>query len=133
MNSVYACPKCQSVLSPGDRIVLVGSRGSDRVLVSFHPQPGNYDVWLPPGVEVQQGDVWTFFCPLCCSDLTSPDNDKLCALELLTNDLPRQVLFSRVAGERATFIVNPTTIEYRHGTDAERYVEQEMQLKYIRY
>ncbi|MCU0662900.1 MAG: hypothetical protein MUC50_11320 [Myxococcota bacterium] len=133
MIHVYACPKCQSILSPGERIVLVGSSGGERVLVAFHPQPGNYEVWVPPGVELKQGALWSFFCPLCCTDLRSPDNDKLCALEVITNDRPRQALFSRIAGEQATFIVTPTAIEHRHGPDADLYVEQEMQLKYIRY
>jgi hypothetical protein len=66
--------------------------------------------------------MWSFSCPVCRADLTSPDHTRLCELSLIIGEERRRLLFSRIAGERATYVLreDADAVE-RHGEHAERY------------
>lgn len=118
MKWSYRCPHCKALLNPGATVMLVGIHDDQRLLVGFHPEPGNYEIFFPPECALKEGDIWQFLCPVCQVDLLSNDNDSMCALELLEGDNePIQVLFSRVAGQQATFIVNQREVQ-SYGTHA---------------
>jgi len=127
----YSCPSCQAMLNPRDSIVLVGEIGEHRVLVGFHPQPGNYEVYLPPGVDVLPGSRWRFRCPVCHADLAAEAGSDLCALILHAAGRRTRVLFSRVAGHQATFIVGDEQVEEHHGRDADLYRTALAHMKYL--
>jgi hypothetical protein len=130
MSWNYGCPKCGAMLNPKDAIAIAAQSGDTRVLIGFHPQPGNYEVYLPPGVKPEPGSVWNFYCPVCQADLVAEDNDRFCALDMKTGDELRRVLFSRVAGEQATFVFNTGGLEEHHGEAADVYIKRMIFMKY---
>lgn len=131
MNWSYGCPKCGARLNPRKVIVLIGTKDDADMLVGFHPEPGNYEVFLPPGVEKIRGDEWQFFCPVCRANLQSEENDKLCTVNLFDGEETREVLFSRVAGEEVTFVVADRRVEQKFGEHAENYARHLIQMKYL--
>ena len=129
-SRIYRCPKCHAALNPEHAVVLLASFGPTRVLVGLHPEPGNYEVHLPPQVDVQPGTQWTFACPVCRADLRSQIDDKLCAVELLEGTTIHELLFSRVAGEKVTFVVRDRTVHRWFGQHADEYVPHLVNMKY---
>lgn len=121
MRWSYSCPHCGAGLNPDETIILVGEHGETRMMVGFHPQPGNYRAHLPPGVEVEHGSTWSFFCPVCRASLVTEVSESLCALDMHTEGTRHRVYFSRIAGEQATFVVSAEALVERHGSDAEKH------------
>ena len=121
MRWTYLCPHCGTMLNPDETVILVGKHGDTRILLGFHPEPGTYRAYLPPGVEVIEGSAWTFSCPLCHASLATDVAPELCALDMLTSGRRLRVYFSRKAGEQATFVVSAEGLVERHGHDAERH------------
>ena len=119
------------MLNPDGNIILTGIHGENKLLVSFHPEPGNYEVHLPPTEDIGQGSEWSFVCPVCHENLTTNDNEKLCSLNLNEDGETKQVLFSRIAGEKATFVVSRTETKAL-GPHANNYDEYLMHVKYIK-
>ena len=71
MSWSYACPWCGAMLNPDKTIILTAAQGDRRVLIGFHPEPGNYELFLPPDVTIEEGDHWDFFCPVCRENLVT--------------------------------------------------------------
>ena len=46
---------------------------------------------------------------------------------------PQRILFSRIAGEHATFIVHESTVKEEHGTEAPRFKDIMGLMKHMRY
>ena len=120
MRWTYACPHCEAMLNPDETVVLIGECGPHRVLMGFHPEPGNYQAYLPDGLELQEGSMWEFSCPVCARDLRTDFAPELCALDMATQGVRHRLYFSRVAGEHATFVITAEGIQ-KHGRDAERH------------
>lgn len=133
MNREYHCPRCKAMLNPDRSVILTASCGEVRVLVGFHHEPGNYEVYLPSGTHAEAGTKWDFACPVCRASLTAEADDNLCELELRTEQQTLKLFFSRIAGEQATFVVREDKLEESHGEDAVQYDPLWAQLKYIRY
>lgn len=131
MQWSYSCPHCQAMLNPGEIIILVARRGPMSMLVGLHPEPGNYEVYLPPGAEVERGSAWEFCCPVCHRSLATGDHEHLCRIDMSTGEEQRQVFFSRVAGDQATFVVGTRGVEQTLGADADQYYPAVATLKYI--
>jgi hypothetical protein len=122
MKRVYRCTSCGSAVSPaGQMVVLVGIFGGAQMLIGFHPEPGDYTLFLPPGAELERGDRWSFHCPVCHSSLESGLDENLCALDLEEGGAKKRVLFSRICGEHATFVIAGDTEPLALGEDAELY------------
>jgi len=121
MAWTYSCPKCQSVVNPDETVILVCGRGDWKFLIGLHPQPGNYTVYMPPGAELESGLRYDFYCPVCRKSLVSDEHHNLCSLIIWQGDTRRRVLFSRIAGERATYVVMDKSLEERHGADSVNY------------
>jgi hypothetical protein len=102
-------------------VVLVGIFGGAQMLIGFHPEPGNYSLFLPPGAELEHGDAWSFHCPVCHSSLVSDLDPNLCALDLEEDGAMKRVLFSRICGEHATYVVADNGTPAAHGEDREDY------------
>jgi len=131
MSWTYQCPKCSACLNPAETVVLTAARGKTWMLVGLHPEPGNYEVYLPPGIEVEAGERWDFFCPVCQEDLVSEEDENLCALTTSGEEGRATVLFSRLAGEYATFVVERSEIQRAFGEHIDRYDLAQAQLKYL--
>ena len=121
MSWEYRCPKCKTMLNPDSSIVLGAAHAGARMLIGMNPQPGKYEVYLPPKVSCQDGCKWDFFCPLCQEDLKIEEDRNLCELELVLGGENLRILFSRVAGEHATFVLHQDTLKERHGENSDRY------------
>jgi len=121
MSWSYSCPHCSAGLNPDETIVLVGERGDQRILVGLHPEPGNYQAYLPPGFDVEPGSTWTFYCPVCRQTLVSTQSDRFCAVDGPYRGPKHRVYFSRVAGEQATFVVAAEGTHERHGRDVKKH------------
>jgi len=106
MRWTYSCPQCEAMLNPDETIVLVATHGNTRILMGFHPEPGNYRAYAPPGESVEPGEAWEFSCPLCHASLISYVDRKLCAIDMHTVGAKHRVYFSRIAGQHATFVMS---------------------------
>jgi len=132
MDWIYSCPHCHAVLNPDQSIILLAEHDERPCLVGLHPQPGNYEVYLPPEVEMPAGTRWAFSCPLCRQPLTTGLSEDLCALDMTSGGDPHRVYFSRIAGEEATFVVSAEGLLTDHGVHTGRYLENLIHLKYLR-
>jgi len=132
MHWTYSCPRCGSLLNPGERVVLCAEREGHRFLAGFHPQLGNYEVDLPPGEEMPVGTLWNFICPVCEQSLASELSDELCALDVYMAGETHRVYFSRIAGEEATFVVTAEGLLKDYGIHTDRYLERMVHTKYMR-
>jgi hypothetical protein len=120
MSWTYSCPFCGKVVNPDETVILIMERGADQVLIGFHPQPGNYTIYMPPGMELQRGEQWEFYCPLCRANLIAQEHENLCALVCWQGEIRRRVLFSSIVGERATYVVEEKAV-HTHGDDSHAY------------
>jgi transcription elongation factor Elf1 len=132
MDWTYSCPHCGAALNPNVSIVLRARREEKTILVGLHPQPGNYEVVLPPGEAMQPGSRWDFSCPVCDHSLVSELSDELCAIDMCSQGERHRVYFSRVAGEEATFVVSAEGMLTDHGVHTDQYLEHMVHRKYMR-
>ena len=119
MSWSYSCPSCRATLNPREDVVLVAARGSTKVLLQFHPRPGDYRLYKPEDLELVAGEAWSFFCPVCRANLAVEEGSELCQLLLRADGRSRQLLFSRVAGKQATFVLSEGKVEESHGSESE--------------
>ena len=132
MHWTYSCPHCQAMLNPDDTVILLAKLRDRDILVGLHPQPGNYEVYLPPNVEIAAGTRWSLSCPVCRQELTTELSEDLCALDMHTGGNAHRMYFSRVPGERATFMVTAEGLLSDFGVHADQYLEHLVHLKYMR-
>lgn len=125
----YFCPECKGILNPTQGITLLGQREKQRGLFVFDPQPGVYDYRIDTTLKIDPGEVWDFFCPICHVDLKTHFDSRLSHLRLSDEGAEFVVLFSKVANERATFLLSPERIE-AYGHDFTSYIELSLQKHY---
>jgi hypothetical protein len=122
MSRHYSCPHCHKTLNPGSKVVLLIDHRDERELILLSPELGDYTVVYPLSFEPELGRKYTFRCPVCHTDLTSSLNENLVELEAETDDgRNERVGFSRVYGERATFIGSGPDHVTLYGDHATRY------------
>jgi hypothetical protein len=109
------------LLNPGTKVIFVLEQGTNRGLLLLSPELGDYAVVLAESFPIRTGEICSFRCPICHGDLTSDDNDKMVEILCRQPDQTEvRVVFSRVAGEHATFVCGPRGIS-SYGEHAERY------------
>ena len=110
MQMSYHCPKCDAVLNPNVRVVLVAHVGDVRGLMLMSSKLGDYQVICDKGfdLDVKEGDVVDFRCPVCTESLTSEKYETFTELKIVNSHRPEQppslLRFSRVCDEHATFL-----------------------------
>jgi hypothetical protein len=121
MKRAYHCPHCGAALNPGTKIILIARRGRRRGLILFSPQIGNYKIIRDPSFELKAGDLVEFSCPVCATSLSCDADRRLAEVELRQPAGRRaHVVFSRVYGEHATFLLDGETL-LPFGADADHY------------
>ncbi len=120
MRWTYSCPHCEAMLNPDETIILIGSGGAGRMMVGFHPEPGNYRAYFPPGFALEVGVEWHFFCPVCSQSLEAEIAPRLCAVDMVSAGSRHRIFFSRTAGEKATFVITAEGVE-KFGSHVERH------------
>lgn len=119
MKRVYSCPRCGAVLNPSAKIVLKAHLKEQKGLFLFSPKPGNYELFIPPGFALKEGDEVSFSCPVCGKDLTSKRGDAWSELHFQSSpEIQGTVLFSKVYGVHATCFITEETIRW-YGEDAD--------------
>lgn len=122
MSRHYSCPHCNKVLNPGTKVVLLIDNENDHELILLSPDLGDYTVVYPLSFEPKLGTRYTMRCPVCHTNLTSKLNENLVELKAETLDgRSEQVGFSRVYGERATFVGTGPDHVTLYGDHATRY------------
>lgn len=122
MSRHYNCPHCKKVLNPGTKVVLLIDHKDARELILLSPELGDYTVVYPLSFKPELGTKYTMRCPVCQTNLTSKLNDNLVELEAETLDgRSEKVGFSRVYGERATFVGTGPDHVTLYGDHATRY------------
>ena len=122
MKRSFRCPKCNTALNPGTKVIFTAEHGEARGLMLLSPELGNYRVVCDESFPLAQGAKYLFRCPSCRADLTSPENDNL--VEIVLRDergKSAKITFSRVFGEHATFMHTAHGVR-RFGEHAEKYV-----------
>jgi hypothetical protein len=102
-------------------VVLVAMRAGATILIGFHPEPGNYKVCLPPGESIEDGTEWDFHCPVCRASLRHEHHEKLAELAIDEGERGKRLLFSRVAGEHATYVITESEQAVSHGEHRQHY------------
>lgn len=117
----YHCTRCHAMLNPGGIVTLVAMKGGTQLLVGFHPEPGNYELYTPPGTAFEHGSRWSFHCPVCHGSAASERHANLCELIQYEDGVRKTLLFSRIAGERATYVLREDRSPARLGPDHDHY------------
>ena len=119
MKRTYTCPACKGVLNPENAIIVRATDEGRQMLLGLHPEPGNYDLYIPDGSELPPGSVWRLSCPLCGADLQLGANGELCLVHLEMGGQAKEVWFSPKAGRRVTIVVTADGEVERFGDDEE--------------
>ncbi|MCP4572764.1 MAG: hypothetical protein GY838_10470 [bacterium] len=110
MSISYHCPKCDALLNPNVRVVLIAHHANRRCIVLMSSKLGEYQVICDKGfdLEVKKGDAVDFLCPVCAQSLTSEKHETFTELKVVDpqhRDRPAGLVrFSRVCDEHATFL-----------------------------
>lgn len=117
----YECPSCHALINPAGPVTMLARVRDVSFLMAFHPEPGNYDIYLPPEADYTPGLLWDFFCPVCREPFHSPQHETLCEVIQIIAGARFKLLFSRIAGEKATYVISEKAETVSLGDDAERY------------
>jgi hypothetical protein len=117
-----SCPSCGTHLNPREDLVLAAVNRGQKALLLLHPEPGNYRMAISHGFPLEKGDVVELFCPLCQADLKSPLDPTLVQLDSTSREGDEKgfVVFSRVFGDHATFVVTRGSVS-SYGENAKAY------------
>lgn len=100
----YECPYCNAIVSMNNGIVLIGESGDERSLFQFDTRPGHYNYNVATKPVMAPGQIWEFICPMCHHNLTTPENDRLAELKMISGKEQYSIYFSKAVDERATFV-----------------------------
>jgi len=113
----YYCPKCNSLLNPNIRVILVAHFHEKRGIVLMSPSLGDYNIICDKGFcdGIMKGDRVEFRCPVCARSLTSPAYENFVELKVIntgnSGHHPCVLRFSRVSEEHATFLYDGETVK----------------------
>ncbi len=117
MSLSYHCPKCDGLLNPNVRVVLIARFGENQGIVLMSSQPGDYQVICDKGLchDVTKGDTVEFSCPVCHGSLTSDAHENFAELKVVNtakaDHEPCLLRFSRVSEEHATFLYDGDSVK----------------------
>ena len=112
-NCDFLCPHCNTCLSHAGEIILNtrrvnGEEGKIRLAATF----GNYTYSHEPIAQFTPGEVVAFSCPNCARHVHSEKYKDYAVLKMhVSEKIIFDVLFSREAGKRRTYIVTEDGIE----------------------
>lgn len=116
-NFKFSCPHCNATLSNEDEVTLStirksGEKGTIYLSVAF----GNYTYRHIPETDFEKDEIVDFHCPKCNIDLKSQQHEDFALLNMNVEDnINFEVIFSRVAGKRKTYVITEDGIETYQG------------------
>jgi hypothetical protein len=117
MSLSYFCPKCDSLLNPNVRVVVIAQYREKRGILLMNSQPGNYQVICDKGfcLKVAKGEAVDFFCPVCHASLASEAHPNFAELKIVNTEMDEHkrclLLFSRISEEHATFLYDGKSVK----------------------
>lgn len=109
----FYCTACSNCLSNKDRIELKTVRENGQVgVISMNVSIGDYTYTHEPLVEFEDGELVNFFCPSCDHLMKSEQYEKFASMIMKVDEkIEFELLFSREAGRRKTYIITEDGIE----------------------
>jgi len=113
----YHCPKCDALLNPNVRVVLIARHSKRSGIVLMSSKLGEYQVICDKGFchDVDKGDTIDFCCPVCTESLTSDSHENFAELKIVNSERadhePCLLRFSRISEEQATFLYDGDTVK----------------------
>jgi uncharacterized protein YbaR (Trm112 family) len=133
MEKHYICPKCEGQLMVGDNIILIAkNKNKDKGFLLLHHEIGNYTSLKHPSFQINKNEVLELICPLCHTNLMSDFDENLSHLILKENDKNYDIYFSRIAGEKSTYLVDGELVTAT-GEHSSRYTYFKMSNKFKQY
>ena len=124
MKNHFYCPKCNSFLDVGENVIFtVKSQNGHQGLVLLSPELGNYNVQTNPRFEIEKGQKYEFYCPVCNTELASEVNENLTHLHMVDQENNEyEVMFSKIAGEKSTYTLIGENVNM-YGDDYGNYID----------
>ncbi len=125
----YHCPKCDALLNPNVRVVLIARYNGEAGIVLMSSKLGDYQVICDKGFchEVAKGDIIEFQCPVCHGSLTSSSYENFAELKIINTEkadhAPCMLRFSRVSEEHATFLYDGDSVK-EFGEEAGGFLDE---------
>ncbi len=116
----YLCPRCKGHLNAGNKVVFStkNTRGS-KGLILLNPTIGGYSYDHHKAYNLVKGELIDFNCPICGKDLKSLKNQSYVAIDMIDhNNKQYEVLFSRVVGDKSTYVIASDNAIEQFGEDA---------------
>lgn len=116
-NFSFSCPSCKHTLNDSEEIELVtkrysGEKGRIYMSIAF----GNYTYRHIPETEFGNHEIVDFICPHCNENLAAPNYENFALLNMdVGNNITFEVIFSREAGKRKTYVITEDGIETYQG------------------
>ncbi len=129
MAMSYHCPRCEALLNPNVRVVLIARYNDQQGIVLMSSQLGDYQVICDKGFcqEVAEGDTIEFLCPVCHKSLTSDSHEHFAELKIVNTEKsehePCLLRFSRVSEEHATFLYDGESVK-EFGEEAGGFMDE---------
>lgn len=122
MHYDYYCPVCKGQLRVENNLTFVAkSKTNKKGLIFLSPELGNYTTSKHPGFEVEEGEEFTFLCPICHTTLNREKNNNLVKVFMADEDGHEyEIFFSGIAGEKCTYKMRDKQFEGM-GPDVELY------------
>lgn len=107
MEKSFHCPFCHGQLFVNERILLSACTDSGRRgLILLTADLGDYRAMKHPDFKILEGEHVDFFCPICNSNLiVEKSGKKFTHIMMLEAGEECEVLFSQIAGEKATYVI----------------------------
>lgn len=124
MTTDYLCKVCRGHLNVKNSIVLAASKinKSESGLIFLNPDIGNYTISTHPSFRIEEGEEYTYTCPICHSQLNSAKYKHLVRIIMIDNDKKEfNIYFSGIGGEKCTFKIRGNKIESKTGPDVKIY------------
>lgn len=133
MKKQYRCPKCRGHLKVGEYIILlIKNKIHQKGLILLHPEVGNYSSIKHPSLTITKNEEVEFSCPVCQFNLASDFDKNLSHLILEENDKSYDIYFSRISGEKSTFLVDGEKVTVT-GEHSDKYTYFKMGDKFKQY
>ncbi|MDC3351874.1 hypothetical protein OAV92_01390 [Crocinitomicaceae bacterium] len=113
----FSCPQCRAELNNSKVITLNTERANrDKGVIQLSVGVGDYTFKHEPKTEFNEGEIVSFYCPHCKADLSAPQHKDFILLKMgVDENIQFDVIFSRKAGHRRTYVITEDGIESYHG------------------
>ncbi|MCG8576095.1 MAG: hypothetical protein MI810_14490 [Flavobacteriales bacterium] len=109
----FHCPSCSVCLSKAEVVELNTLRSNgDKGVIRLNISIGNYNYEHEPDVEFDKGEIVDFYCEHCKQAVHSDQYENFALLIMkVDTEIEFEILFSREAGKRKTYIITEDGIE----------------------